>query len=80
MNRLTLYIGPALRLMRVRRRLRQTEVARRATITRAMLSMYENGHRLPSIRSLSKVLDALDAALLDLARAVESVKLRTPRR
>jgi transcriptional regulator with XRE-family HTH domain len=67
-NRLLRYLGPALRLMRLRRGMRQYDLAGRAQITKAMLSAYENRRRVPSLRTLSKLLDALDARLLDLVR------------
>jgi len=67
-------IGPALRLMRRKCGVQQVEIARRAAVTKAMLSAYENGKRLPSLRTLSKLLGALDASLLDLGRFVEHVE------
>ena len=74
MNRLLRFLGPALRLMRVRRGMRQSDLAGRALVTKAMLSAYENRRRLPSLRTLSRLLDALDARLLDLGAAVEQVQ------
>lgn len=74
MNRLLRFLGPALRLMRERRDMRQCDLAGRARITKAMLSAYERRRRLPSLRTLSKLLDALDARLLDLGRTVEEVE------
>lgn len=73
-NRLQRTIGPALCLMRRERGLRQNRVAELAGITKPMLSAYERRRRLPSLRTLSKLLDALDARLLDLGRAVQKVE------
>lgn len=66
-------VGPALRLLRERRGLRQFEAAERAGVTKAMLSAYEHGRRRPSLGTLARVLDALDARLVDLGEAVEHV-------
>lgn len=74
MSALLRSIGPALRLLRQKRGLRQFEAAQRAGISKAMLSGYENRKRLPSLRSLARVLDALDAGLIDLGRFVEHVE------
>lgn len=69
-------VGPALRLLRERCGLRQFEAAERAGVTKAMLSAYERSRRRPSLATLSRVLDALDARLVDLGSAVEHVKRR----
>lgn len=64
------HLGPALRLIRRRRGLRQCDMAERAGITRSMASAYERGRRLPSLRTLDALLDALDADLGVLQRAI----------
>lgn len=66
-------IGPALRLLRQARGLRQNVTAERAGITKAMLSAYERGRRLPSLGTLTRVLAALGIGWADLARAMERV-------
>jgi transcriptional regulator with XRE-family HTH domain len=63
-------IGRALRLLRLRRGRKQFEVAAAAEITKAMLSAYETGKRQPSLKTLGCLLDALDADLADLHRAL----------
>jgi transcriptional regulator with XRE-family HTH domain len=68
-NRLLRFLGPALRLMRQRRRMRQVDLAGRARITKQMLSTYERRRRFPSLRTLSKILDALYANVSDLGAA-----------
>jgi transcriptional regulator with XRE-family HTH domain len=68
------YIGPALRLLRRKSGERQVEIARRAGVTKQMLSGYERSKRLPSLRTLAKLLGALDARLLDLGRFVDYVE------
>lgn len=62
----------ALRLLRTRRNLKQQQVAAAAGITRGMLSAYENGKKHPSIETLDKLLDALDAGLADLDEALSA--------
>lgn len=63
-------VGRALRLLRLRRGRKQYEVAAAAEVTKAMLSAYETGKRLPSVGTLGSLLDALDADLVDLDRAL----------
>lgn len=63
-------LGDALRRLRVHRDLKQYETAASAGITKAMLSAYETGKRRPSLKTLSRLLEALDADLGDLHRAL----------
>jgi transcriptional regulator with XRE-family HTH domain len=49
---------------------RQVEIARRAAVTKAMLSAYENGKRRPSLKTLDQILAALEADLGDLHHAL----------
>lgn len=63
-------LGGALRRLRVHRDLKQYETAGAAGITKAMLSAYETGKRRPSLKTLSRLLEALDADLGDLHRAL----------
>jgi transcriptional regulator with XRE-family HTH domain len=63
-------LGRALRLLRLRRGHKQYEVARSARITKAMLSAYETGKRLPSLATLGAILEALASDLGDLHRAM----------
>jgi transcriptional regulator with XRE-family HTH domain len=71
-------LGKALRWLREKAGLRQYETATAAGITKAMLSAYETGKQSPSLESLEKVLDALDADLVALARALDHVNERAP--
>lgn len=73
-------LGRALRWLREKAGLRQYETATAAGITKAMLSAYETGKQRPSLESLEKVLDALDADLAALERALDHVNERPPRR
>jgi len=70
-------LGPALRLLRQYSRLKQEELAQRAGITRAMVSAFERSHRLPAVRSLVAILNALDANFGKLHRALEDAERRS---
>jgi len=70
-------LGKALRWLREKAGLRQYETAIEAGITKAMLSAYETGKQSPSLESLEKVLDALNADLVSLARALDHVNERS---
>lgn len=73
-------LGPALRLLRLRRHVRQYEVAGKATITKAMLSSYETGKATPSLRTLMSILRALESDFIEFQGAVEALsgKRTTP--
>lgn len=73
-------LGRALRWLREKEGRRQYETARAAGVTKAMLSAYETGKQSPSLASLEKILDALGVDLLALARALDHVNERPPRR
>ncbi len=66
-------LGSALRRLRMQRAITQTDLARQAGITKAMLSKYERGRQHPALGTLERILDALDASLghLDLAMGEE---------
>jgi len=53
-------LGPALRLLRERAGLSQTQVARLAGMGKSQLSMYENGKDLPKLDSLARILEVLE--------------------
>ena len=61
-------VGPALRRIRQVRGLTQSDLAARAGLTPSMVSAYERGKRLPSLRSLSYLLGALHAHVWHLER------------
>lgn len=63
-------LGEALIRLRKQRDLNAREVADRAGITKAMVSSYERERARPSLESLEKVLDGMDADLGDLAEAL----------
>ena len=67
-------VGPALRRIRQERGLTQRDLAKRAGLTPAMVSSYERGKRLPSLRSLSYLLGALHAHLWHLERTAHHLR------
>lgn len=69
-------LGDALRRLREKRGQRQYQLAEEAGITKAMLSAYETGKQNPSLVTLEKILDALDADLGGLAEALDYVNER----
>ncbi len=71
-------LGNALRLLRARRNLSQGEVAARAKVTKAMLSSYEVGHKVPSFPSLTAILNALTEDYRSLQEALNAIRKRTP--
>jgi transcriptional regulator with XRE-family HTH domain len=63
-------LGEALRWLRDRRGLNQAEVAAKASVTASSLSRYESGRALPSLSRLQRLLNALDADVLQLGLAL----------
>lgn len=68
-------IGPALRALRTEQGLRQTVVAERAGITKAMLSSYETGKCSPVLTSLTAVLRVLRSDLRSLQDTMDRLSL-----
>lgn len=69
-------LGPALRYLRLHggpEPRKQLEVADRAGVTRGMLSSYEKGRRDPTLRTLERLLGALEADLVQLDWALRMV-------
>lgn len=66
-------LGPALRFLRTRRHLKQTEVSAKSGMTKAMLSAYETSKNTPSFPSLIAYLRAVAADFVDLQNALEAV-------
>jgi DNA-binding XRE family transcriptional regulator len=66
-------LGPALRLLRGRRHLKQMQVAAKAGITKAMLSSYETGAATPSLQSLLSILGALESNFREFQDALHAV-------
>lgn len=66
-------LGPALRLLRGRRHLKQMQVAAKAGITKAMLSSYETGAATPSLQSLTSILGAIGSDFREFQDALHAV-------
>jgi transcriptional regulator with XRE-family HTH domain len=66
-------LGEALKLLRSRRGWPQKQLAATAGITKGMVSSYEKGKQMPTLGTLDKILNALEADLCDLHWAVEFV-------
>lgn len=58
-------LGPRLRALRMRHGLSQRELARRAGVTHAMISLIETERVSPSVASLKKVLDGVPLSLAE---------------
>lgn len=71
-------IGPALRLLRGRRHLKQMQVAAKAGITKAMLSSYETGAATPSLQSLTSILGAIGSDFREFQDALHAVAPSRP--
>ncbi len=61
-------VGRSIRDARIRTGLTQRELAHAAQVTRELVSLVEQGHRLPRIETLVPILDALDLSLAFLPR------------
>lgn len=67
-------IGPAIRILRLRRGVSQSQLAALCEITPPMISNYERNANVPSLKTLGKLLEALDADLLELKDALSVVQ------
>jgi transcriptional regulator with XRE-family HTH domain len=73
-------IGPALRLLRERKGMRQKELADRAGIMKGMASSYETGRQHPSLETLVRILETLELDFADLQAALDAVRGTEPKR
>lgn len=55
-------LGARLRALRLRAGLSQSQLADRSGVPKPRLSRYENGHILPSLRSIQALADALETS------------------
>ena len=70
--------GPALRRLREKAGLTQTEVEARTGIAQSRLSRYENGRKLPDLNTLDRLLDCYGENLAGLNRALEEAQGAPP--
>jgi transcriptional regulator with XRE-family HTH domain len=68
------HLGKALALLRTRRNLNASAVARQSGVTRAMLSSYENAARAPNFNTLVRILKGMGADFGDLQHAITLVE------
>jgi transcriptional regulator with XRE-family HTH domain len=71
-------LGPALRRLREKAGLPQTEVAARTGIAQSRLSRYENGRKLPDLTTLGRLLACYGENLMGLHRALEEAQGAAP--
>ncbi len=64
-------VGPRLRAHRLRQGLSQRELARRAGVSNATISMIESDHVSPSVSALRQILSALGIGIADFFAAAE---------
>ena len=69
-------LATALRLLRKAEAMSQEDLATRAGIGIAMVSRYERGTETPQIKTLARLLDAMELTAHDLAEALDSVNGR----
>jgi|GEM_PF-4790132 len=67
-------LGAALASLRKERKLTQTELARRAEVTRGNLSLYESDSVQPRLDTLNRILGVLDVDLMSLAQRMREVR------
>ena len=69
-----LLVPQALKRVRQATGLRQIDVSARSGLSKAMVSAYEGGKALPSLRSLSAYLGAVGRDLKDLQEALDDIR------
>ncbi len=73
-------LGSALVFLRNRTRRKQSEIAEEAGLTKGMLSAYETGRQRPSLESLFKLLEVLQADFGDFQDALDITANRSSAR
>jgi transcriptional regulator with XRE-family HTH domain len=71
-------VGPVLREVRLERRWTQEQLARRAGVSKSMISLYEMGRQRPQLDTLEKLLRALGLGVQELGRRLESLPNEQP--
>lgn len=66
-------VGKALRLLRIQRGLKQTELCERTGLTSSRISRYESGHTVPSFRTVYRILMGLGVSFAELQDALDRV-------
>jgi transcriptional regulator with XRE-family HTH domain len=65
-------LGPVIRAHRLKRRITGSELARRAQVTKGLISQIERGTTVPSLDVLSRIAVALDMSMAQLMEAVDA--------
>lgn len=71
MTTLSERFGPAVKALRKRRGLTQGALAERCSLSRSAIGQFERGLASPSLETLGRMLDAIDADLRDLQRELD---------
>jgi transcriptional regulator with XRE-family HTH domain len=74
------FVPEAMKLIRQGAGFRQTDVADRSGLTKAMLSSYETGKTLPNLTSLTSFLAAIGKDLSDFQEVIDMVRKVSPKR
>ncbi len=69
-------IGEVIRSYRGQRGLSQGDIERRTGLLRCNLSRVENGHTVPSLETLAKIVEAMDISLADFFPGTETPRDR----
>ena len=64
-------LGPAIKALRERRSMTQIELAERCDLSRGAIGQFERGLASPSIDTLGRILEILEADLSDLQRELD---------
>ena len=64
-------VGAIIRSLRTMRQMTGRQLAEKAELTVGAISRYENGNRLPSVKTLNRLLDVLDAELFVMEREAQ---------
>ena len=73
-------MGAELRKLRERAGLTQEQLSFRADLSRPYISQLEQNHKSPTVDTLFRICDALDASAADLVRRVDAARKRKPGR
>lgn len=68
-------IGDTIKKIRIEKKLKQSELAEKAKISRVAIGNYERGDRQPNIETLNKISEALDITIDDLIKDTDIINL-----
>src|SRR5258707_12791888 len=73
-------MGDELRKLREQAGFTQEQLSFRADLSRPYISQLEQDHKSPTVDTLFRICDALDASAADLVRRVDAARKRKPAR